>query len=88
MRDRWLNIYHIYHLSITHQVQVECPKSVLLFEHSLPTAVAMSAQAVEPSASLPLTTCKRATWWGLSGPEDIFTSTLEAVTPGVTSNTG
>ena len=38
MSDRWLNIYHIYHSSITRQVQMDCPKSVLLFGHSMPTA--------------------------------------------------
>ena len=55
MRDRWVIIPHIYHRFVTCQVQVECPKSVLRFGHSLPKAVAMSAQAVGPSESQPLT---------------------------------
>ena len=55
MRDRWQNIYHIYHQSITGRVQVECPKSVLQFGHSMPTARAMGAQTVGPGKSQPLT---------------------------------
>ena len=61
MRDRWLNIYHIYHLFVICQVQAKCPTHVLWFVHSLPTAVALIAQAVFPCASLPLTPRKSAT---------------------------
>ena len=60
MRDRWFTIPHIYHLSITRQVQVECPKSVLLFGHSMPRQWAMNAQAEGTSTSLPLTHRKSA----------------------------
>ena len=49
MSDRWLNIYHIYHASITCQILTERSKSFLLFGDSLPTAVAMNAQVVKPS---------------------------------------
>lgn len=55
MRDRWVCIYHFYHQFIVFQVQVKCFKPVSWFVHSLPTAVAMSDQAVGPSLSLPLT---------------------------------
>ena len=55
MRDRWVCIYHFYHQSIVFQVQVKCFQPVSWFVHSLPTAVAMSDQAVGPSLSLPLT---------------------------------
>ncbi len=55
MRDRWLNIPHFYHRYGIFQIQVDCPKSACLFGHSLPTAWATSAQAVEQSLSLPLT---------------------------------
>ena len=61
MRDRWLNIYHIYHQFVVCQLQVECPGTVPQFGHSLPTAVAMSAQAVRPSTTLSLTPPNSAT---------------------------
>lgn len=62
MSDRCEIIYH----SITPYCMIkksleECPKSVLLFGHSMPTARAMSAQAVEPSVSLPFAVCNYAT---------------------------
>ncbi len=60
MSDRWLNIYHFYHLSITHQVQMDCPKSVLQFGQFIPTAWTLSAQAMGHTASLPLTHRKSA----------------------------
>ncbi len=61
MRDRWEKIPHFYHRFVIWQAQVECPKSVRLFGYTLPTAVAMNAQAVGPSISLPLTSRKSAT---------------------------
>ena len=62
MRDRWLNIYHIYHQFGVCQLQVECPGTVPQFGHSLPTPVAMSAQTAGPSTSVPLTGAKCTTY--------------------------
>ena len=61
MRDRWQNIYHIYHQFAIRQVQAGCPKSIRKFGHPLPTAVAMNAQAVGPSVSLSFAHRKSAT---------------------------
>ena len=54
MSDRWVNIYHFYHQFVTYQIQAKCPKYVPPFGHSLPTAMAMSAQVMEPSPSMSL----------------------------------